>query len=64
VVLPEDGSATGPEPAPSQLLVPDKMFQVEQGITLRRGGDTGLAVLLKLVEHGPGFELYEFTSVS
>ena len=64
VVLPEDGSASGPEPAPSQLLVPDKTFQVEQGITLRRGGDTGLAVLLKLVEHGPGFELYEFTSVS
>ena len=61
VVLPEDGSASGPEPAPSQLLVPDKTFQVEQGITLRRGGETGLAVLLKLVEHGPGFELYEFT---
>jgi len=64
VVLPEDGSANGPEPAPSQLLVPEKTFQVEQGITLRRGGETGLAVLLKLVEQGPGFELYEFTAVS
>jgi len=64
VVLPEDGSASGPEPSPPQLLVPERTFQVEQGITLRRGGDTGLAVLLKLVEYGPGFELYEFTSVS
>jgi hypothetical protein len=45
------------------LLVPAGAFQVEQGISLKRGGDTGFAVLLKLVEQGPGFELYDFAPV-
>jgi hypothetical protein len=63
VVLPEDRSTPGPEASPPQLLVPASVFQVEQGISLRRGNETGFAVLLKLVEQGPGFELYDFAPV-
>jgi hypothetical protein len=36
---------------------------VEQAVNLRRGADTGFAVLTKLVDQGPGFELYEFVPV-
>ncbi|HEY7904344.1 MAG TPA: hypothetical protein VIH36_12880 [Casimicrobiaceae bacterium] len=61
VVLPDDAEAGGE--APMQLIVPAGSFALEQGITLRRGQDTGFAVLTKLVEQGPGFELYEFVAV-
>ena len=64
VVLPEDRNAPGPEAPPPQLLVPAGSFQIEQGVSLRRGGETGFAVLLKLVEQGPGFELYDFAPVT
>ncbi len=63
VVLPEDRGAPGPEAPPPQMLVPAGSFQVEQGVSLRRGSETGFAVLLKLVEQGPGFELYDFAPV-
>lgn len=62
VVLPEE-SAVGVEPAPAQIIVPAGAFGLEQAITLRRGSETGFAVLTKLVEQGPGFELYEYVSV-
>jgi cyclic-di-GMP-binding protein len=62
VVLPEEGEA-GAEPSPPQLVVPTGSFALEQAITLRRGKDTGFAVLTKLVEQGPGFELFEFVAV-
>ena len=62
VVLPEE-TAVGAEPAPSQIIVPAGAFGLEQAITLRRARGTGFAVLTKLVEQGPGFELYEFVSV-
>jgi cyclic-di-GMP-binding protein len=62
VVLPEDnpGSQDG---TPPQVLVPASTFGLEQAITLRRGSSSGFAVLTKLVEQGPGFELYEFVDV-
>ena len=63
VVLPEDRNASGPEASPPQLLVPAGAFLLEQGISLKRSNDTGFAVLLKLVEQGPGFELYDFAPV-
>jgi cyclic-di-GMP-binding protein len=63
VVLPEDRTSTGPEASPPQLLVPSGVFAIEQGISLKRGNDTGFAVLLKLAEQGPGFELYDFAPV-
>lgn len=62
VVLPEE-TGTGHEPSPPQIIVPAGAFALEQAIMLRRGHGTGFAVLTKLVEQGPGFELYEFVSV-
>jgi len=62
VVLPEDRDA-GPEGAQAQLLAPSGAFALEQAVTLRRGSDSGFAVLTKLVDQGPGFELYEFVAV-
>ncbi|MEO8752421.1 MAG: hypothetical protein ABI624_07075 [Casimicrobiaceae bacterium] len=63
VVLPEDGTG-GPDTSPPQVIVPAGAFQLEQAITLRRIKDTSVAVLTKLVEQGPGFELYEFIAVA
>jgi len=63
VVLPEDASERGAEASPPQIIVPAGAFSLEQAITLRRGSETGFAVLTKLVEQGPGFELYEFVAV-
>jgi hypothetical protein len=62
VVLPED-SSTGHDVSPPQVIVPKRAFGLEQAITLRRGKESGFAVLTKLVEQGPGFELYEFVPV-
>ncbi len=62
VVLPED-TGVGAEASPPQIIVPSGAFNLEQAITLRRGSSTGFAVLTKLVEQGPGFELYEFVAV-
>ncbi|NDP42156.1 MAG: hypothetical protein GZ089_05465 [Aromatoleum sp.] len=63
VVIPEDPATMGPDAAPAQMIVPAGTFGVEQAVSLRRGGVTGYAVLTKLVEQGPGFELYEFAAV-
>jgi hypothetical protein len=62
VVLPEDIEMT-PEASPPQMIVPAGVFSFEQAVTLRRGSETGYAVLTKLVEQGPGFELFEFVAV-
>jgi cyclic-di-GMP-binding protein len=63
VVLPED-TGNNADPAPPQVIVPAGVFQLEQAITLRRAKNQGFAVLTKLVEQGPGFELYEFVAVA
>ncbi len=52
-----------PDAPPPQLIVPADTFRVEQAITLERGGETGFAVLTKLAEQGPGFELYDYIAV-
>ena len=62
VVFPEEKS-TGHEAASPQIIGPAGSFGLEQAITLKRGKETGFAVLTKLVEQGPGFELYEFIAV-
>ena len=36
------------------------VFQLEQAISLRRDKSVGTAVLTKLVDQGPGFELFEY----
>jgi hypothetical protein len=65
VVVPEDSGATGGggEPSPPQLIVPSGAFQLEQAVTLKRKGSETFAVLTKLVEHGPGFEVFEYVPV-
>ena len=60
VVLPGDGQ----ENTPPMVLVPARAFEVEQAISLRVGEAADTAVLTKLVEQGPGFELYEYIAVS
>jgi hypothetical protein len=60
VVLPEDG---GDSSVP-MVLVPAKCFEIEQAIALKQGERTNTAVLTKLIEQGPGFELYEYIAVS
>ena len=60
VVLPEDGQ----DGAPSMVLVPAGTFEIEQAISLKLGERADTAVLTKLVEQGPGFELYEYVAVA
>ena len=59
-MLPEDG---GDGSAP-MVLLPAKSFEIEHAIVLRHGERANTAVLTKLVEQGPGFELYEYIAVS
>jgi hypothetical protein len=61
LVLPEDPDPEAPAP---QLAAPAGAFALEQAVSLRRGAGTGFAVLTKLVEQGPGFDLYEFVTVT
>ena len=63
LVLPEEADADAGAPPP-QLAAPAGAFALEQAVSLRRGTATGFAVLTKLVEQGPGFDLYEFVPVS
>jgi hypothetical protein len=62
LVLPEE-QHDADAPAP-QLAAPAGAFALEQAVSLRRRGGSGFAVLTKLVEQGPGFDLYEFVSVT
>ena len=63
LVLPEETEADASAPPP-QLAAPAGAFSLEQAVSLRRGSATGFAVLTKLVEQGPGFDLYEFVPVN
>jgi hypothetical protein len=47
-----------------QVVTATGAFGVDQGMALTRGKETGFVVLTKLVEQGPGFEIYDFASVS
>ena len=63
VVIPEDPADTSADAGPPQIIVPAGSFGLEQAISLRRGESIRVAVLTKLVEQGPGFELYEFAAI-
>lgn len=65
VVVPEDSGATtsGVDASPLQLIAPAASFQLEQAVTLKRAGSETFAVLTKLVEQGPGFEIFEYVPV-
>ena len=62
LVLPEE-TDDADAPAP-QLAAPAGAFALEQAVSLRRRSGSGFAVLTKLVEQGPGFDLYEFVTVN
>ena len=47
-----------------QVVIAAGVFGVDQGMALTRGKETGFAVLTKLVEQGPGFEIYDYAPVS
>jgi hypothetical protein len=47
-----------------QIVTASGTFGVDQGMALTRGKETGFAVLTKLVEQGPGFEIYDYAPVS
>lgn len=64
IVLPEPPAKSGAEAALPQVIVEAGRFGVDQGVALTRGRDTGFAVLTKLTEQGPGFEIYDFAPVS
>jgi hypothetical protein len=59
VLLPDEGE----DGSPPMALVPAGAFQLEQAVTLRKGSATGNVVLTKLVDQGPGFDLFEFIAV-
>lgn len=61
IVLP--GDEDDPEPTPWQLVAPAGAFPVEQAITLHRAGKVVTAVLTKLADQGPGYEIYEYVVV-
>jgi hypothetical protein len=60
VVLPGEGD----NGSPSMVLLPAGAFDVEQAVSLKVGDRTDTAVLTKLVEQGPGFQLYEYVAVA
>ncbi len=63
VVLPPAADSSGSDDMLPQLIVAVGAFGVDQGVALTRAGETGFAVLTKLVEQGPGFEIYDFAAV-
>jgi hypothetical protein len=63
VVLPTAANS-GADDALPQIIVTAGAFGLDQGVALTRAGGTGFAVLTKLVEQGPGFEVYDFAAVS
>ena len=64
VVLPLDTTKAGAAESLPQIIVAAGPFGVDQGVALTRAGETGFAVLTKLVEQGPGFEIYDYAAVT
>lgn len=62
IVLPGDDS-DAPDPAPAQVVAPAGLFRLEQAIILHRGAHVGTAVLTKIVDQGPGYDIHEFVAV-
>jgi hypothetical protein len=63
-VLPLDTSKAGADDMLPQIIVAAGSFGIDQGVALARGGETGFAVLTKLVEQGPGFEIYDYAAIT
>ena len=63
VVVPADPEAGNDGDAGPQIVVPSGAFQLEQAVTVKQQGRETFAVLTKLVDHGPGYEIYECVPV-
>lgn len=63
VLLPDTGKSASDDTLP-QMIVAAGAFGIDQGVALTRAGETGFAVLTKLVEQGPGFEIYDYAAVA
>ena len=64
VVLPEDADAPAAKRRRRRSSSRRARSRSSRRSRCTRGNETGFAVLTKLVEQGPGFELYEFVSVA
>lgn len=64
VVLPAPPGKRGADDTLPQVIVVAGMFAIDQGVALTRGKETGFAVLTKLIEQGPGFEIYDYAPVA
>jgi hypothetical protein len=64
IVLPAESAKSGATGALPQVVVAAGTFGVDQGVALTRGKEEGFAVLTKLIEQGPGFEVYDYAPVS
>ena len=60
---PSTPTRPGPTTSLPQIIVAAGAFGIDQGVALTRGRETGFAVLTKLVEQGPGFEIYDYAAV-
>ena len=65
IVVPEDSgyASNSAEATPPQLIAPSGTFQLEQPVTLKRARSETFAVLTKLTEQGPGYEIFEYVPV-
>jgi hypothetical protein len=64
VVVPADPADKPANPeSGQQLIVPSAAFQLEQAVTLKQQGRETFAVLTKLVDQGPGYEIYDCVPV-
>jgi hypothetical protein len=65
VLVPPDPSAAPSMSGESglQLLVPSGKFKLDEAVTIKAQGRETFAVLTKVVDHGPGYELYECVAV-
>lgn len=61
LVLPGDDS--DPDGSPSQIVAPSGLFLAEHAVSLHRGTTVGTAVLTKLADQGPGYEIFDFVPV-
>ena len=61
MILP--GEPTSRHAEPDQLIAPAGTFGVEQAVRVWRAGGILVAVLVKLVDMGPDFEIFEYVAV-
>ena len=66
VVLPGDPTrgAASDNASPDQLIAPNGTFGVEQAVRIWRARGIEVAVLVKSVDLGPDFEIFDYVAVA